>query len=79
MSTQVYVLPIRSGWAVITYGDPICPDDEIVPLPLTSLCTYDDAVTFVGRLPMAQGALVDGWAALEDLRECEPELAGRLA
>lgn len=75
---QAYVLPIRGGWGVITYGDQVLVDDEIMPLPLTSNVTYGEAIAFVRGLEIGSG-LVDGWATLESLWRLEPSLAQRLS
>lgn len=78
-SKQLYVLPTPDGWALVSYGDEIVPDDEIVPLPLTAAVTYDEAISFVAALPMAAGAMIDGWIDDDQLAAMEPELAARLA
>lgn len=76
---QVFVLPYPEGWAVVTYGDPVIPDDEVIPLPLTSSVTYDEALAFVRALPMASDGFVDGWDSIDSLRALEPELAARVS
>lgn len=74
---QAYVLPIPGGWGVITYGDPIVPDDEVLPLPYTDAMPYWQVVEGFHATPAGRGAMVDGWPTLAELRACEPELAHR--
>ena len=74
-AAQAYILPIPNGWAVITYGDPVVPDDEVLPLPYTDRMPYFEVVANFRTTPAGRGATVDGWETLAELRACEPELA----
>lgn len=76
-SRQTYILPIPDGWAVVTYGDEVIPDDTIVPLPLTSEASYVQAETLVLSLEIGSG-VVDGWRTWDELCHLEPELARRV-
>jgi hypothetical protein len=75
---QAYVLPIPDGWGVVTYGDPIVPDDEVLSLPYTDAMPYWQVVERFQATPAGRDATVDGWPTLADLRACEPELAHRI-
>lgn len=77
MRKQTYILPTPDGWAVVSYGDGLIPDDEMVPLPLTSAVGFADVVEFVAGTPLGTGGFIDGWATRAELAELEPELYAR--
>lgn len=69
------MLPHPSGWAAITYGDPIVPEGEIVPLPFGLAAPYDYVIAGVEASPIGKSAaFVDGWRSIHELAELEPEL-----
>ena len=75
---QVYVLPHTNGWAIVAYGDANIPDDQIIPLPLTSAVSFEEAMAFVATTDIGKSAsIIDGWPTMADLVRCEPELATR--
>jgi hypothetical protein len=75
-TVQSYILPTPVGWAVMVYGDPILPDGDIVPLPMTLEMPYETVETIFSQTTLGhQSVIIDGWDTVECMRELEPDLA----
>lgn len=72
-ATQIYVAPdaTGTGWLAVTYGDPIIPNDTLVPLPLTMEIPLEEVLAMVRTFPVGRSAsVIDGWDSEAQMREC---------